>query len=451
MKSTLFYIRLMGLLVLCLLPLLLISCADKSCDHTILSETVIAPTCDKEGRTVHQCADCPFVYITDRVAPLGHTLKTAVTEPTCATEGYTSYTCHCGYAFEADRVPPTGHSYQRTVTLPTCEKEGYTDFTCACGVQYRGSIVSPLGHVYNKKETPPTCTEAGYTDYTCTCGDSYRSDLIVPKGHAFTEAVTLPTVLSMGYTDYTCPCGFSYVGDFRSYRDILENAYAENDRVLSRGIDVSKWNHKVDAHGNYLPLDWAAIKAAGVDYVILKAGSTRSGLEPTFEMDYAGAKAAGLHVGVYFYTYSATVEATRADARRLIGWLAGKQLEYPVYFDLEDPSLKDLLPSHLTELCLTFCATLQTEGYYAGVYTNLDWLQNRLETTRMLSLFEIWYAHWTYSELPVWSETTDLENLGMWQYTDRGSFDFLPGVAFDRNYAYKDYPALMASLGLNGF
>ena len=84
--------------------------------------------------------------------------------------------------------------------------------------------------------------------------------------------------------------------------------------MLQRGLDVSRWNHQIDpASGEYLPLDWQKIKSEGFDFVIIKAGSTKSGIEPTFERDYAGAKAAGLCVGAYFYTYSSDAEGILKD------------------------------------------------------------------------------------------------------------------------------------------
>lgn len=488
MKHKKSYLYVVLLLLLCGLSLILLSCAkeEQGCDHDMIRETVIEPTCDKEGKTVHQCVNCPFSYATDIVAPLGHTFSLEISPPTCDKEGYTDYACACGYSFRSDYKLPSGHAYQSKITPPTCTAAGYTVYTCPCGRSYTGDHVPPTAHTYTSQVTPPTCTESGYTQYTCHCGSSYKgdhtppkehtytsetlaatcteagytlyacacghthkSDLVAPLGHRFQETVTLPTVSTIGFTEFHCDCGTSYTGAFRSYRDILRDAYAHNSEVLARGIDVSKWNHEIGPDGKHIPLDWEAIKAAGVDYVILKAGSSKSGVEPTFEMDYAGAKAAGLDVGAYFYTYSTTVAGTKADAALLLTILEGKQFEYPIYFDLEDPSMESMLPSDLTELCVAFCTTLQAEGYYAGVYTNLNWLTYILETDQMFSLFEIWFARWTYAEHPVWNESFD--HLGMWQYTDRGSFDFLEGIPFDLNFAYKDYPTLIRSLGLNGF
>ena len=61
-------------------------------------------------------------------------------------------------------------------------------------------------------------------------------------------------------------------------------------------------------------------------------------------------------------------------------WLKGKKFEYPIYFDLEDPSLEALSKSLLSEMCEAFISTLQAEGYYAGLYSNYNWLTYILDT-----------------------------------------------------------------------
>ena len=231
----------------------------------------------------------------------------------------------------------------------------------------------------------------------------------------------------------------------------MSSPYLESSTVLSRGIDVSRWNHQIDAaSGEYLPLDWQKIKSAGFDFVILKAGSTRSGKEPTFELDYAGARAAGLMVGAYFYTYSSTVESIKNDVASLLSYLNGKQFEYPIYFDLEDPSLISLGKDKLTELCEVFICSMQKNGYYSALYTNNNWLRNILDTPRILSLFDIWYARYPEVSVPVWNEEKYGRQLSMWQYTQTGEINGIEGY-FDFNFCYRDYFEIMKKWGLNGF
>lgn len=385
------------------------------CMHPSFTQTVKSPSCDEEGMTLNKCEKCSYEYVTDVTKPTGHTLSEMTAPPSCSEQGYTLYYCRCGYSFSADFLPPIDHELECSIVDPTCDSQGYKSYSCS------------------------------------NCDYSFQSDFTEPLGHSFTSQSFRPTATRAGYTQYTCHCSYSYIGDRVYYSDILESAYTENTQVLSRGLDVSRWNHQIDAlSGDYLPLDWSKIKAAGFDFVILKAGSTKSGIEPTFEEDYAGAKAVGLAVGAYFYTYSSTVEGILKDAEALMLWLEGKQFEYPIYLDLEDPSLQDLGKNHLSNMCVAFLEALQENGYYAGLYTNHTWLTTILDTAKMVSLFDLWYARYPGTTMPTWNQEKYGKQLGMWQYTQSGSIIGIEGD-FDFNYAYKDYPETMKKWGLNGY
>jgi hypothetical protein len=148
---------------------------------------------------------------------------------------------------------------------------GYTIYYCECGYSYRSDHVPPLEHTLSAVKHPANCTEQGYASYTCKdCGYAFKSNFSEPLGHSFSSKSLRPTATRAGYTEYDCECGYSYRGNYVYYSDILESAYVENQTVLSRGIDVSRWNHQIDAAtGNYLPIDWEAVKREGFDFVIL--------------------------------------------------------------------------------------------------------------------------------------------------------------------------------------
>lgn len=418
--------------------------------HDLTGE-ITPPTCTEQGFTTYSC-ECGYTYSSDFVATVNHDYKKDIIPPTCIEPGYTQYTCDCGLSYRSDFVAATGHILVKTITSPTCTEQGYTTYSCVCGYSYVSDYISPKGHTYTSTVVNPTCSEAGYTVNVCGCGFSVNSNYVSAIGHDFEKRVTMPTVSDMGYTEFYCKvCTARYKGNYRFYSEILPNgAYADNSAVLARGIDISRYNHPTNAQGGFLPLDWNAIKSEGIDYVILKAGSTVSGEEPTFDLDYTDAKEAGLDVGVYFYTYATTVAQIRNDAIRLLNILDGKSFEYPIYLDLEDNSLADIAPSVLTEMCVTFISILQENGYYAGLYVNHDWLYNILQTEKMLDLFEIWYARYPQNTNQyVWDTSLYGEHLGMWQYTDKGRLNAVPNITFDFNFAYKDYPAIIERLGLN--
>lgn len=480
--------------------LCLIGCGE--CRHTNRTETPVAPTCDTEGYTRCVCADCGLEYKKDIVAPTGHTTVLHTVAPTCEEEGYTEYTCACGYTYSSDAVAPTGHTLaaKRTVA-PTCTEQGYTEYACDCGYTFVADVVPSAGHELQKFTVQPTCTAAGYTEYACICGYSYRAEVTRPLPHDMTAKVTLPTCTEQGHTDYACAtchlsyssdwtspkghdfsceimgpttcqntgyskytcleCGYTYIGDYLFYSDIFEGAYGASVTPLAHGLDVSKYNHEY-VNGQYQPLDFEAIRAAGFDFVILKIGSTlrtgadgqaKGGIEPTFEADYAAAKAAGLDVGVYFYTYSLTPEDTARDAELVMTWLSGKTLEYPVYFDIEDASFDALSRKEVTDLCVTFISTLQSKHWFGALYTNNQWLVNRLQNDKVTFLFDIWYARYPAGDGPFeWNTEKYGEQLGLWQYTQTGKIPTLSDrLTFDFNYAYKDYPSIIRGLGYNGF
>ncbi len=372
---------------------------------------------------------------------------------TCSTQGYTSHICNdCNYSYVSDAQPTTSHSYTSYTVSPTCNLEGYTLYICACGDSYKSEITSTVDHSFSTATIAPTCSSEGYDEHVCSvCGYLFRDAISNMTDHNFEKKTYLPTALSDGFTEYRCACSESYTEAQISYSEILSSPYVDGTAVLSRGIDVSRWNHQIDmASGEYLPIDWNLIKNSGFDFVILKAGSTKSGKEPTFESDYAGAKAAGLMVGAYFYTYSSDVEGVKQDVENLLYYIEGKSFEFPIYFDIEDPLLITLGKERLTELCEVFICSMQEKGYYSALYTNNNWLTNILDTSRILSLFDIWYARYPETETPVWNEEKYGRRLSMWQYTQYGEIAGIDGY-FDMNLCYRDYFNIMKKWGLNGF
>ncbi len=405
---------------------LLAACAGE-CLHLDMTDEVIAPNCEEQGYTIRRCSDCPYTYRTAYVPPTGHSLTGLTTAPSCDAAGFTEYACSCGYRYVSDTVAPLGHSLTASVQAPSCNAQGYTAHACS------------------------------------RCSLAFKSDQVAPTGHDFeVEQINVTPTVPEGVSVFTCrECGYTY-DHFLAYADAFDGAYAISDTPLARGVDISYHNHQRDAEGNYLPLDFTAIREAGFDFVILRAGSTprteggqaKGGIDPVFEMNYAAAKAAGLDVGVYFYTYSTTLEDTRADAALLLEWLEGKQLEYPVYFDIENGSISSSLSrDEITELCVTFLSVLQENRYFGAVYANLNWLVNYFDTAKIAYLFDVWYARYPSGNGPyAWDTLRYGRTMGMWQYTQTGKIPSVSEtVSFDLDYAYKDYPTLIKELGYNGY
>ena len=195
--------------------------------HEYQSE-VTEPTCTSIGFTTYTCSVCGDSYTSDTKDKLPHSYVPTTTAPTCTSMGYTAYTCSdCGDEYVSDYTDKTPHTYQAETTVPTCTAMGFTVYTCAnCADSYTGDYVEMTEHNYNKQVIPPTCTEHGYSIFVCPdCGKEFIGDYTDVKEHHYTLTVTPPTCTEMGYTTYVCDdCGDSYKAD---YTEKLPHDYVE--------------------------------------------------------------------------------------------------------------------------------------------------------------------------------------------------------------------------------
>lgn len=198
--------------------------------------------------------------------------------------------------------------------------------------------------------------------------------------------------------------------------------------IKRKGVDISTWNGDVD---------FEALKAAGVEFVIIRCGygsDYKDQDDERFEENVKKANAAGLPYGVYLYSYANTLGKAESEAAHALRLLKGKKPLYGVWFDAEDkimPANKELI----TDICVKFCDTLEKAGYYAGIYATLSWFNNRFDSRR-IARFDKWVAQW--------SATCDYRGeYGLWQFTDSLR---IGGKTFDGNFAYKDYPAIIKGL-----
>ena len=205
--------------------------------------------------------------------------------------------------------------------------------------------------------------------------------------------------------------------------------------MATKGIDVSKWQ------GN---IDWQKVKASGIEFAMLRGGFGKdtSQIDSKFEQNYKYAKAAGVPVGVYHYSYAKSVEDAKKEAKFCLLYLKDKQFEYPIAFDIEDNSQANLGKEKLTAIAKAFCEEVEKAGYYVCIYANLDWLKNKLDMVA-LSNYDVWVAQWS-------SKCTYGGVYGMWQYSDKGKVKGIDGNV-DMDEAYKNYPNIMKTNGLNGY
>jgi len=205
-----------------------------------------------------------------------------------------------------------------------------------------------------------------------------------------------------------------------------------------KGLDISRWQGDVNFY---------AIKKSGYDFVILNAGYGRyiNQKDQYFETNYKQAKEAGLNVGAYWYSYAKTASEAEQEAKTFLEAVKGKQFEYPLAFDIEDPSQSGLSNKTINAMCKAFCSYLEKNGYYAMIYSFGGWLENRISAANKKA-YDIWLAEWTNASQP----SVYTGAYGIWQYSDNARASGING-AVDANRAYKDYPTIIKSAGLNGF
>lgn len=195
------------------------------------------------------------------------------------------------------------------------------------------------------------------------------------------------------------------------------------------GIDVSKWN------GN---IDWNAVKNSGVSYVIIRCGyrgsSTGALIEdPKFRSNIQGAKAAGLKVGVYFFSQAINEVEAVEEASMALNLIKGYGLNYPVFLDVESSGGRGdgIDAATRTAVCKAFCATIQNSGYSAGIYANKTWFTTHINTGSLTG-YKIWLAQ--YASAPTYTAT----RYDMWQYSSKGSVSGISGNV-DMNISYMNY------------
>lgn len=205
--------------------------------------------------------------------------------------------------------------------------------------------------------------------------------------------------------------------------------------TLFKGIDVSKWQGEID---------WPKVKNAGVQFAMLRCGYGKapSQADECFEKNYRSAKANGIPVGAYHYSYAVTPEDAEEEARFCLSLLRGKTFEFPIAFDVEADVQRKLSKKTIAKIIRRFCGMLEAAGYYVAIYANLWWLEHKIDHS-VSRRYDVWLAHWA-------RKPGCKRSFGMWQYTSSGSVDGISGRV-DRDCAYKNYPAIMRKKGLNGF
>ena len=213
-----------------------------------------------------------------------------------------------------------------------------------------------------------------------------------------------------------------------------------------KGIDVSFWQGDID---------FKKVKESGVDFVIIRAGGAtddpsenhkdvdprRQGVDSCFEKNYAAAKAAGLNVGVYWYSFAENKQQALREAESCLKAIEGKKLEYPVFYDIENNYQFDKGQAFCSELMKTFCEKINDNGYYAAFYMSTYFATNYLDD-EVKSSYDCWLAQWS-------TPITYAGDYGMWQMGVT-QVDGINGDV-DDDVSYINYPLYIKARKLNGW
>ena len=188
-----------------------------------------------------------------------------------------------------------------------------------------------------------------------------------------------------------------------------------------KGIDVSEHQGVID---------WAKVAKDGVQFAIIRAGYGRelSQKDKYFERNYAGAKAAGIQVGAYWYSYADSVERGEQEAKTCLKVLEGKRFDLPIFFDQEyEPEILKLSNNSRTNIILKFVQTIKAAGYECGLYSSTNFITTKLQADR-LTAYPLWLAEYG-------SKLHYTGKVWAWQYTSKGRVSGIKGNV-DCNHGY---------------
>lgn len=197
------------------------------------------------------------------------------------------------------------------------------------------------------------------------------------------------------------------------------------------GIDVSYYQGSID---------WEKVKAAGVQFVILRLGyrgylTGDLSLDKNFRTYAQGAADAGIPIGAYFYTEAINENEAALEAAYCVEQLKDFNVALPIAYDYEPSTQKNgrlykanLSKSKATNLCKSFCATIKAAGYTPMIYANKSDLTTKIDGAALGESYKIWLANYT-------TKTTYTGNYDFWQYSSAGKVNGISG-SVDCNFWY---------------
>lgn len=291
--------------------------------------------------------------------------------------------------------------------------------------------------------------------------DSNRIKIILAGVGVLTFLVILIAVLasscsaekempSVSREEEYVPSGMKYIEDIYNGRYLIPDydiplSRLDTEKFVSGEKHISYPGGKlgIDVSDHQREIDWAAVKADGVDFAILRAGFrgyTEGGIfeDEYFKINAEKAKENGIEIGVYFFSQAVSADEAAQEAAYVLNLIEGYEIKYPVYFDWEPiteysgtpPRTLNCTAAEITEFTVAFCSKVKEAGYIPGYYTNKYMGYNTYDLAA-LSDYELWYAE--YQPKPSFYYEFEI-----WQYTESGTVSGI-NTGVDMNLSFKNY------------
>lgn len=239
--------------------------------------------------------------------------------------------------------------------------------------------------------------------------------------------------------------GFSSAGvswpSQAAYREVAEgvNPYTKSTYTHNEAFNGKNIYLGIDVSYHQGTIDWAKVKADGVQFAILRVGyrgysNGRLCADPKFEEYIAGAASVGLPVGLYYYTEAINTKEAIEEAQYCINAAKNYKISLPIVYDYEHANKTGrkykakLSKAAATSLCKAFCETIEAAGYTPMVYANKTDLTSTINGAELAQSYKIWLAQYN-------TKTTYTGAYEYWQYSSKGSIDGISGNV-DCNFWY---------------
>lgn len=203
---------------------------------------------------------------------------------------------------------------------------------------------------------------------------------------------------------------------------------------MYKGIDVSEHNGRID---------WEKVKPQ-IDFAMLRAGYGRGHIDEYFRRNATACEKYGIPYGVYWFSYAFDTDLAFEEANHVCNLIKDYKPTMPICFDYEYESYNwgkkqyaMLDYDDVAAIADTFLDHVESRGYYAMVYTNMDWYNNCFY--KLKNRYDTWLAFWGTEE--------PKRKYGIHQYSSTGRIAGIDGNV-DLNKTEYNYPSIIANMNI---